>query len=169
MNQPFPFKISTLIFIRDESDRFLLIERQKSPNKGCWSPIGGKLDMSKGESPYECARRETKEEIGLAIKDGDLHCFGYVSEKSYEGQAHWLMFLFNCKITLEKLPADIEEGNFNFFSREEIEKIKVPESDRKLIWPYYDRFSCNGFVGLRADCIPSSELSITEELKIGGE
>ena len=109
-----PFKISVLVFVRNAQGEQLLIQRTKSPNLGCWSPIGGKLDMSSGESPYECARRETEEEIRLQIDDSDLHCFGYISEKSYEGAGHWLMFLFDCKKPLPHLPETIDEGALQF-------------------------------------------------------
>ena len=54
-----PFRISTLVFLRDRKDRFLLLRRARRPNMGKWSPVGGKLDMDRGESPFECARRET--------------------------------------------------------------------------------------------------------------
>ena len=64
-----PFKISVLVFVRDDDGRHLLIRRAKEPNKDCWSPIGGKLEMSEGESPFECAVRETKEEIGLDLQE----------------------------------------------------------------------------------------------------
>lgn len=166
MTNSLPFKISALIFVRDSADRFLLIERRKAPNLGCWSPIGGKLDMAHGESPYECAKRETAEEIGLDLSDDELHCFGYISEKNYEGSGHWLMFLFDCLRRIEGLPEEIEEGRFAFFSRAEVDVLQVPETDRRLLWPYYDRFS-KGFVGLRADCDPRGELRIIEELQLG--
>jgi len=58
-----PFKISVLVFLRDARGRQLLIKRRKAPNLGCWSPIGGKLEMGTGESPFECAIRETGEEV----------------------------------------------------------------------------------------------------------
>ena len=162
-----PFKISTLIFVTNERSELLLIQRNKSPNKGCWSPIGGKLEMSIGESPYECARRETKEEIGLELEDSDLHCFGYISEKSFEDSGHWLMFLFKCKRTLQQRPSTISEGCFNFFTRSEIDQLTIPASDRKLVWPYYDHYA-DGFVGLRANCSSKNKLEIIEELKIEG-
>ena len=158
-----PFKISTLVFIRDINERVLLIQRAKAPNKGCWSPIGGKLDMERGESPYECARRETLEEVGLCLTDNDLHCFGYISEKHYEDQCHWLMFLFHCRVQLDQLPAAIDEGKFAFFAREAVDQLELPETDRRLLWPYYDR-NKDGFVGLRADCMPGNPLQVVEEL-----
>ena len=160
-----PFKISALVFLRNTADKHLLIRRRKAPNKGCWSPIGGKLDMARGESPYECARRETREEAGIALSDEDLRCFGYISEKSYEGDGHWLMFLFDCRHRLQSLPETIDEGEFACFSRRAIDDLPIPETDRRLLWPYYDRYR-GGFVGLRADCDPAGALTITEELRL---
>ena len=40
-----------------------------------------------------------------------------IAEKAYEGESHWLMFLFRCRRRLEALPPDIAEGRFAFFSR----------------------------------------------------
>lgn len=165
MAAPLPFKISTLVFIKNDQGEHLLIERRKAPNKGCWSPIGGKLDMATGESPYECARRETMEEVGLELSDKDLHCFGYISEKSYEGTGHWLMFLFDCKTPMHSLPPQMDEGRFQFFARSSIDQLAIPESDRTLLWPYYDKYA-KGFIGLRANCEPSGKLSLTEELTL---
>jgi len=160
-----PFKISALVFIRNTENEHLLIRRSKAPNLGCWSPIGGKLDMHRGESPYECARRETEEEIGLQLTDRDLHCFGYISEKSYEGSGHWLMFLFNCTTELTELPPAIDEGHFGFFRRDAIDRLPIPETDRTLLWPYFDSHA-ESFIGLRADCDPSGSLTLTEELSL---
>lgn len=166
MTATLPFKISALVFVQNAADEHLLIERRKAPNLGCWSPIGGKLDMHLGESPYECARREVEEEIGLQLGDEDLHCFGYISEKSYEGSGHWLMFLFKSLRRIEELPEEIDEGRFRFFSRQAIDELAIPETDRTLLWPYFDRFA-EGFVGLRANCDPKGQLTLVEELKLG--
>ncbi len=165
MRNALPFKISALVFVQNTNGDHLLIQRRKAPNKGCWSPIGGKLEMATGESPYECARREIGEEIGLEVTDADIHCFGYISEKSYEGAGHWLMFLFACKKRIEGIPTTIDEGHFAFYSRETINTLNIPESDKTLVWPYFDKFS-EGFVGLRANCAPSGQLDIVEELTL---
>ena len=152
MNQ-LPFKISVLVFVRDEKDRHLLISRLKEPNKGCWSPIGGKLEMALGESPFECAVREVGEEIGLSITEDDLHLFSMISEKGYEGNCHWLMFLFDCKKRIKELPKSINEGSFGFFSQEEIKDLNIPETDRILLWDIWKKCADNGSQTiLRADC-----------------
>lgn len=165
MNKQLPFRISALVFVRNFQGEHLLIHRNNKPNLGCWTPIGGKLDMMIGESPYECARRETEEEIQLQLSDKDLRCFGYISERNYENTAHWLMFLFDCKKKLSKLPKTIDEGQFKFFERSAVNALPIPETDRKLLWPYYDRYF-DGFIGLRADCNPEDTLQIVEELSI---
>ncbi|SVD84974.1 uncharacterized protein METZ01_LOCUS437828, partial [marine metagenome] len=56
-----------MLYAFDEEDRVLLIERNHEPNKGCFSPPGGKLQTGSGESPHSCAIREAKEEIGLQL------------------------------------------------------------------------------------------------------
>ncbi len=153
MAQILPFKISVLIFIQDEQGRHLMIQRKKAPNKDCWSPIGGKLEMAQGESPFECACREAKEEVGIELVPADLHLFGMVSERGYEGNGHWLMFLFDCSKTMNRVPAEIDEGNFAFFSREQIEQIAIPPSDNVLVWPVYDKHAkAKTFCAYRAQC-----------------
>ena len=159
------FKISVLIFVRDEAGKLLLIERKKEPNKGAWSPIGGKLEMPLGESPFECAMRETKEEIGLELAEKDLHLFAMISEKAYEGSGHWLMFLFDCKKRIAALPKEIDEGKFRFFTRDEIDAIKIPETDKKFLWNFWDA-NREGFTALRADCNPANKLEAVIEQSI---
>jgi 8-oxo-dGTP diphosphatase len=157
-----PFKISVLVFIHDDAGKLLLIQRTKAPNQGCWSPVGGKLEASEGESPFECAVREVAEETNHAITTADLHLFGMVSEKGYEGQAHWLMFLFDCRKPLHKIPTTIDEGHFKFFLREEINQIQIPTTDTTIIWPIYDQHR-RGFIAYRAECHPGTPLKMTIE------
>lgn len=161
-----PFKISVLIFVRDEQGRHLLIERQKEPNKGLCSPIGGKLEMSLGESPFECAIRETQEEISLSLCEDDLHLFAMVSEKSYEGGTHWLMFLFDCKKRITSVPKTISEGAFRLVSDEELfgGSIAIPETDRLLLWDIWQRNHNGGFSVLRADCSGKISAKIEESI-----
>jgi 8-oxo-dGTP diphosphatase len=162
-----PFKISVLVFLRDAGGRLLLIKRRKAPNLGCWSPIGGKLEMGTGESPFECARRETEEETGLRAEPKDFHLFGYVSEKNYEGGGHWLMFLFDCRAPVAGVPPTGEEGEFGLFTRAEVETLAVPATDGVLVWPYYDNHR-NGFVAVRANCEPGKPLEVVEEQILKG-
>jgi 8-oxo-dGTP diphosphatase len=132
-----PYKVATLLYCFNERDEVLLMERAQEPNLGLWSPCGGKLDMEKGESPYTCACREAKEELGLTIAPSDLHLAGVVSEHGYQGQSHWLLFLFEVLPKLAVLPRDHREGRFQFFPREALENLNLPQTDRDRIWPWF--------------------------------
>ena len=158
-----PYKISVLVFVENRAGELLLIERTKAPNAGLWSPIGGKLEMHLGESPFECAAREVGEEIGLKIvAERDLHLFSMIAEKAYEGAGPWLMFLFPCRNPIDTLPPTIDEARFGFFSRSAIETLPIPETDRTALWPIWDKYR-DRFVALRADCAPGQALHIEVE------
>lgn len=161
MSSVLPYKISVLVFLENRAGEQLLMLRAKQPNLGAWSPIGGKLEMATGESPFECAVRETEEETGLQISTADLHLFAMIAEKAYHGDTHWLMFLFRCKRPIEALPSDIAEGKFGFHSREAIKSLAIPETDQAALWPIFDQYN-DSFVALRADCA-TSPIKITVE------
>ena len=148
---PLPYKIATLLYVFNERDEILLLERAQEPNRGFWSPCGGKLKMDLGESPYACACREAHEEIGLALKPSDLHLTGLISEHGYQGQTHWLMFLFEVKVKLQALPPAMSEGHFGFFPREKIFDLKIPQTDREKIWPWFWQFR-GGFFAAHCHC-----------------
>lgn len=147
----FPYRIATLIYAFNAADEVLLLERSKQPNQGLWSPPGGKLEMASGESPHQCAARESREEIGISPEPEDFHLTGMISEHGYAGEAHWLMFLFELKPRLEKLPRLIDEGRFGFFQRNQIEDLPLPLTDRERIWPLYWQHR-NGFFVAHCRC-----------------
>jgi len=132
-----PYQISTLLYCFNERDEVLLLERAQEPNLGLWSPCGGKLHTAEGESPYACGCREAEEELGLVLSPNDLHLTGIVSEHGYQGQSHWLMFLFEVKLRLRTLPAAHREGRFQFFTREALPALEIPQTDRDRIWPWF--------------------------------
>ena len=58
MSASLPYKIAVLCYLYDERGDLLLLHRNKAPNAGMYSPIGGKLEMADGEGPQESAVRE---------------------------------------------------------------------------------------------------------------
>jgi 8-oxo-dGTP diphosphatase len=132
-----PYQISTLLYCFNEHDEVLLMERAQEPNLGLWSPCGGKLHTAVGESPYACGCREAQEELGLTLSTSDLHLTGIVSEHGYQGQSHWLMFLFEVRRRLKELPAPHREGRFQFFPRAALADLALPQTDRERIWPWF--------------------------------
>jgi 8-oxo-dGTP diphosphatase len=146
-----PYKISTLLYCFNSQEQVLLMERAQAPNLGLWSPCGGKLKTEIGESPYACACREASEELGLVLSVSDLHLAGIVSEHGYQGQSHWLMFLFEVKQRLNTAPPPHREGRFQFFSRDALESLKVPQTDREQIWPWFWQHR-GGFFAAHCHC-----------------
>ncbi len=132
-----PYCIATLIYAFNDRDDVLLIQRQNQPNQGLWSPFGGKLDTQSGESPHACAARETREELGIAVGSGAFHLTGMISEEANQGTTHWLMFLFELQPRLKTLPPAIDEGRFQFFAREQLLDLPIPQTDREQIWPLF--------------------------------
>ena len=60
------------VLILDGDDQLLMLRRT---DNGCWGVPGGVMEL--GESILDTAKRETKEEIGIEIKD--LELFGVYS------------------------------------------------------------------------------------------
>ena len=146
-----PYKIATLLYCFNERDEVLLLERVREPNRGLWSPPGGKLHTEIGESPYACACREAHEELGLNITAADLHLTGLISEHGYEGQAHWLIFLFEVRSKLRSLPPPHPEGRFQFFSPDHLPALELPQTDREQVWPLFWRHR-GGFFAAHCHC-----------------
>ncbi|MFC4542940.1 8-oxo-dGTP diphosphatase [Halosolutus amylolyticus] len=82
---------------RERTDEVLLIEKRRGLGEGWYNGPGGKLEN--GETPRECAVRETREEVGLAVRnlekageltftlDGDRHTFCHVYRtRSFDGE-----------------------------------------------------------------------------------
>jgi 8-oxo-dGTP diphosphatase len=146
-----PYRIATLLYCFNERGEVLLLERAQEPNRGLWSPCGGKLRTDVGESPYACACREAGEEMGLRLAPNDLHLTGIVSEHGYQGQSHWLMFLFEVKPRLTALPPPHREGRFGFFTREQLAGLPLPQTDTETIWPWFWRHR-GGFFAAHCHC-----------------
>lgn len=148
-----PHKISTLVYAFNARDELLMIRRAHPPNAGLWSPFGGKLHREEGESPHQCAARETHEEIGLVCRPQDFHLTMMVSERAYEGETHWLMFIFELRRRLEKLPPPHDEGVFEFVPIGEVAQRPIPTTDRDLLWPLFQKHR-GGFLAVSIACRP---------------
>jgi len=150
---PLPYKIATLLYAFNAAGDVLLLERAQEPNRGLWSPCGGKLKTELGESPYACACREAGEELGLTFTAADLHLTGLISEHGYQGQTHWLMFLFEIKPPLRSLPPAHPEGRFQFFPRAALDTLRIPQTDRERLWPWFWAHR-GGFFAAHCHCHP---------------
>ena len=151
---PLPYKIAVLCYVYDDDGRVLLLHRRKMPNAGMYSPIGGKLDVTTGESPHDCAAREMLEEIGVEFDDEQIHLCGVVSEAGYEGETHWLMFLFEVlrPVSHDELAwTEFDEGTLEWVPIDEVDRLDLPETDRRVMWPLIRRHR-RGFFMAHIDC-----------------
>lgn len=148
-----PYKIAVLCYLFDEQGRVLLLHRVKPPNRDLYSPIGGKLEKTIGESPTRCAQREIQEEAGLDVGLEDLHLTGIVSETAYLGETHWLMFLY--EVTKPVLIAEeamrFDEGQLEWHGADAIDALPIPQTDRSVIWPLFWK-NRGGFFAAHIDC-----------------
>lgn len=153
-----PYKIACLCDLRDADGRILLLRRNKAPNLGLCSPVGGKLDVESGESPAQCAQREIREEAGIDVPIDRLHLIGLVSEQAFEGRGHWLMFVYRVLGPVQVPAQDIREGRLDWFHSHQLAGLPLPETDREIIWPLMNRHEPAtpagrpGFFAVHIDC-----------------
>jgi len=127
-------KLATLLYITNGSGDYLLMKREREPNKGLLSPPGGKLHAEEAESPLVCAVREAFEECSMRTTPDDWQLKGIVTEKNYPGAGNIMIFLMEYKHAIDELPPPCNEGAFEFIKEDDIMKSAIPETDRKFIW-----------------------------------
>lgn len=146
-----PYQIAVLCYLFDEDGRVLLLHRRKPPNRELYSPVGGKLEQSIGESPTACAVREIREETGLDVQPSDLHLSGIVSETAFGDETHWLMFLYEVTrpVTVER--TEFNEGRLEWHAPDAVAALPIPDTDRRVIWPLFWQHR-GGFFMVHIDC-----------------
>jgi len=55
------------------------------------------------------------------------------------------------KVKLKLLPPAMSEGRFEFFPREKIFALKIPQTDREQLWPWFWQFR-GGFFAAHCHC-----------------
>lgn len=149
-----PYKIAVLCYLYDEQGRLLLLHRRKPPNRDMYSPIGGKLEVTLGEGPHDCALREIREEASVELKPDELRLISIVSETAYQGEDHWLIFLFEATrpIRAGEIPhSEFDEGRLEWHRVEDVAKLPIPQTDREVMWPNVCKHR-GGFFMVHIDC-----------------
>lgn len=138
------------------------MKRTRPPNVELWSPPGGKLDVQTGESPFASAAREAEEELGITLTPNELHLCGIVSEQGPSD--NWLMFLFEILSPLSECPPPHPEGELKFFSKEELEHLRLPETDREMLWPLFWKYRSGFFAAHCQITAKGRNWSVLQEL-----
>ena len=120
-------KNTTLCYI-EKDGKYLMIHRIKKSediNKDKWVGVGGKFEEK--ETPFDCARREIKEETGLNADK--LNYRGLVTFVSNEYGTEY-RHLFHCDSFSGKLKEDCDEGVLEWVEIDKISDLPLWEGDK---------------------------------------
>ncbi len=118
--------LSSVIYI-EKDEKYLMLHRtrkENDTNKDKWIGVGGKFE--EGETPEECARRETLEETGLTLDN--LFYRGivtFVSDKYPAEQMH----LFTSTAFSGRI-RDCDEGELDWIEKEKLLSLPIWEGDK---------------------------------------
>lgn len=160
-----PYRIAVICYLYDDTGRLLMLHRRKAPNIDMYSPIGGKVEVSRGESPHECAAREVREEAGIDAQPQHLRLQGMVSERAYQGEHHWLLFCFEyCRAVApsEITHMEFEEGRLEWVPIGAVAQMSIPVTDRDVLWPLVCSHR-GGFFAVDIDCSSTPLTSVVRE------
>lgn len=128
-------RLAVLVLVSDARGRILLLRRRKRPNRGRWSPLGGKIEVARGESPHEAARREVREEAGISLGPRDLHLAGILTERRWEGREDWLVFAFRARSPRgAKARTSCPEGALAWMTRSDVRSLPDAPQGMRYFW-----------------------------------
>ena len=120
-------KSTTLCYI-DDGDRYLMLHRTKKigdENADKWVGIGGKLE--EGESPFDCAKREIREETGVEVKNLRYHgIITFVSDLYGTEYMH----LFTATEFEGEIDYNCNEGSLEWVKKEDVRSLPIWEGDK---------------------------------------
>ena len=124
---------TTLCYIKDPQDRYLMLLRNKKQNdlnEGKWIGVGGKLKPC--EAPDECLLREVKEETGLTLTEYAFKgIITFVSDRWEDEQ----MFLYEATGYEGELITDCPEGELKWIPAGQIMDLPLWAGDRAFLKP----------------------------------
>ena len=118
---------TTLCYI-EKDDSYLMIHRIKKENdmnRDKWVGVGGKLE--EGESPFDCARREIKEETGVSVKD--LNYRGVITFVSDLYGTEY-MHLFTATDFDGEIDYNCNEGKLEWVKKDVVPTLPIWEGDK---------------------------------------
>ncbi len=116
-------KRNAVLCILRHKQELLLLKRNNPPNKGLFTPVGGKIDPF--EKPMDTAIRETLEETG--IKVSKFNYCGSLIETS-PTKYNWNSLVYVAEIDFIPAP-ECNEGELRWIPMNELTSIPTPATD----------------------------------------
>lgn len=129
---PLGLKRSAAMIVLRHGEQFLLLKRNREPNRGKYVPVGGKLEPF--EDPYRAAIRELKEETGIEAEA--LQYAGVLIESSPTAY-NWQCNIYLADIPFQP-PPPCDEGELEWVAFHRIPEIPTPPTDW-IIYQYMMR------------------------------
>jgi len=120
-------KQTTLCYIEKDGAYLMLhrIKKKNDENHDKWVGIGGKLEYA--ETPFDCVRREAREEVGLELNS--LRYAGIITFVSNLYGTEY-MHLFHCTEFEGDLPEECDEGVPRWVEKTKITDLPIWEGDK---------------------------------------
>ena len=125
-----PYKVAVLCYLWDADGRILMLHRKKLPNVDMYSPVGGKVEISRGESPHECSVREVEEETGVRAR---ILRFAGVMQYLVQGRNKVVCFWDMEAVGPGVAKDDGEVAEVRWVSRDEALRLLSHEQNRELL------------------------------------
>ncbi len=119
---------TTLIYLENEAGEYLMLHRVKKKNDinhDKWIGVGGGFEY--GESPEECAVRETREETGLTLTDYRYR--GIITFDCGGQECTQYMHLFTAAAWTGEL-SECNEGDLEWVPKEKVYDLPIWEGDK---------------------------------------
>ena len=141
MGIPLGLKKTAVICVLRHKQHFLLLKRNKQPNKGLFTPVGGKLEPF--ESPKQAVIREVWEETGISLL-GARYC-GVLVENS-PTDYNWCSFVYLADID-KIIPPFCPEGELEWVGYDALPDLPTPPTD----WHIYQYIAAQKTFAFHAD------------------
>ena len=119
---------SSLIYLENEAGEYLMLHRVKKKNDinhDKWIGVGGGFEY--GESPEECAVRETREETGLTLTDYRYR--GIITFDCGGQECTQYIHLFTAAAWTGEL-SECNEGDLEWVPKEKVYDLPIWEGDK---------------------------------------
>src|SRR6266849_9681559 len=121
-------RIGSALLVQDETNRILLGQRNKDPQRGSWIIPGGKIHAF--ESIAEAAARELREETGLIVEVGDHF---NVYEIINPPNEHRIVIYSWGKVVGGEPKASDDISELKFFELDELGEVPVTPLVRRVL------------------------------------